>query len=67
MADGNEEPIDFNGVGGEGGLMDNIDNKLKYNLNTSNLVTQGCYVLRITITDVNTGVSAFEEIYIRRL
>ena len=67
MADGNEEPIDFNGVGGDGGVMSQIDNKLKYNLDTKSLVTQGCYVLRITITDVSTGVSAFEEIYIRRL
>ena len=63
VADGNELPIDYNGVGGPGGLMDKVDGHLKYNLDTSQLPqTTKCYLLEITVTDSSTGEAVSEMI-----
>ncbi|MDB6076136.1 MAG: hypothetical protein JWO89_3776, partial [Verrucomicrobiaceae bacterium] len=56
-------PLDFNGVGGPGGVMDKIGPFLKYNLDTSKLpVTLKCYILQVTITDNSTGESRVETV-----
>jgi hypothetical protein len=64
--DGNDAPIDFNGVGGGGGVMDKIGGHLKYNLNTKSLpTTSQCYILRVTVTDTSTGAEKFEEVLLQ--
>ncbi len=65
-ADGNVEPIEFNGVGGAGGVMVKIDGHLKYNLDTKSLpTTTQCYILRVTVTDTSTGEERFEEVLLQ--
>jgi hypothetical protein len=59
-------PIDYNGVGEAGGYMDRVNGFLKYNLDTKALVTSGCYVLRVTITDTSTGQSCSETVLLQR-
>jgi hypothetical protein len=60
--DDNATPIDFNGVGGGGGVMDKIGGHLKYNLDTKSLpTTTQCYILRVTVTDTSSGEEKFEE------
>lgn len=60
--DDNAAPIDFNGVGGGGGVMDKIGGHWKYNLDTKSLpTTTQCYILRVTVTDTSTGEEKFEE------
>jgi hypothetical protein len=64
--DNNEAPIDFNGVGGGGGVMDKIAGHLKYNLDTKSLpTTTQCYILRVTVTDTSTGEEKFEEVLLQ--
>jgi thrombospondin type 3 repeat protein len=64
--DANAEPIEFNGVGGGGGVMDKIDGHLKYNLDTKSLPTTAqCYILRVTVTDTCTGEETFEEVLLQ--
>ena len=59
-------PIDFNGVGGGGGVMDKIGAHLKYNLDTKSLpTTTQCYILRVTVTDTSTGEEKFEEVLLQ--
>jgi len=54
IADGNDLCIDYNGVGGAGGVMDKIDNHLTYNLDTRTLPTSTkCFVLQVTVTDTS--------------
>jgi hypothetical protein len=63
VADANDAPIDFNGVGGSGGLMDNIDHHLKYVLDTKSFPTvNGCYLLRVTLKNLVTGESYYEQV-----
>jgi len=64
VADGNALPIDYNGVGEPGGLMDKIDGHLKYNVDTKKLPVQTskCYILQVTITDSSTGESRVETV-----
>jgi hypothetical protein len=65
-ADANAEPIEFNGVGGSGGVMDKIGGHLKYNLDTKSLpTTTQCYILRVTVTDTSTGAEKFEEVLLQ--
>ena len=65
-ADGNGVPIEFNGVGGGGGVMDKIGGHLKYNLDTKSLpTTTQCYILRVTVTDTSTGEEKFEEVLLQ--
>lgn len=65
-ADANSEPIEFNGVGGGGGVMDKIGGHLKYNLDTKSLpTTTQCYILRVTVTDAGTGEEKFEEVLLQ--
>jgi hypothetical protein len=65
-ADANAEPIEFNGVGGGGGVMDKIGGHLKYNLDTKSLpTTSQCYILRVTVTDTSTGEEKFEEVLLQ--
>ena len=64
--DGNDAPIDFNGVGGNGGVMNKIGGHLKYNLDTKTLpITTQCYILRVTLTDTSTGEEHFEEVLLQ--
>ena len=64
--DGNDAPIDFNGVGSNGGVMDKIGPHLKYNLDTKSLpTTTQCYILRVTVTDISTGEEEFEEVLLQ--
>jgi hypothetical protein len=64
--DDNAAPIDFNGVGGGGGVMDEIGGHLKYNLDTKSLpTTTQCYILRVTVTDTSTGEEKFEEVLLQ--
>lgn len=64
--DGNDAPIEFNGVGGGGGVMDKIGGHLKYNLDTKSLpATTQCYILRVTVTDTSTGEEKFEEVLLQ--
>lgn len=64
--DDNAAPIDFNGVGGSGGVMDKIGGHLKYNLDTQSLPTTAqCYILRVTVTDTSTGEEKFEEVLLQ--
>jgi titin len=61
VADGNALPIDYNGVGEAGGVMDKIDGHLKYNLDTKKLPqTAQCFILQVTVTDTSTGESRSE-------
>lgn len=65
FADGNAVPIDYNGVGGSGGVMDKIDGRLVYNLDTKTLNAipdTSCYLLEVTVTDTSTGETASEMI-----
>jgi hypothetical protein len=65
-ADGNATPIEFNGVGGGGGVMDKIGGHLKYNLDTKSLpTTTQCYILRVTVTDTSTGEEKAEEVLLQ--
>jgi hypothetical protein len=65
-ADANATPIEFNGVGGGGGVMDKIGGHLKYNLDTKSLpTTTQCYILRVTVTDTSTGEEKFEEVLLQ--
>jgi hypothetical protein len=65
-ADANATPIEFNGVGGGGGVMDKISGHLKYNLDTKSLpTTTQCYILRVTVTDTSTGEEKFEEVLLQ--
>ena len=62
-ADANAAPIEFNGVGGGGGVMDKIGGHLKYNLDTKALpATTQCFILRVTVSDTKTGEAVFEEV-----
>ena len=64
--DDSAAPIDFNGVGGGGGVMDKIGGHLKYNLDTKSLpTTTQCYILRVTVTDTSTGKEKFEEVLLQ--
>lgn len=64
--DGNDVPININGVGGSGGVMDKIGGHLKYNLDTKSLPTTTLYyILRATITDNSTGEEKFEEVLLQ--
>lgn len=63
VSDGNALVIDYNGQGGAGGLMDKVDGRLKYNLDTKRLPqTTQCYLMRVTVTDTGTGESRSETI-----
>ena len=65
-ADANAEPIEFNGVGGGGGVMDKIGGHLKYNVDTKTFpTTTQCYILRVTVTDTSTGQEKFEEVLLQ--
>jgi hypothetical protein len=65
-ADANAEPIEFNGVGGGGGVMDRIGGHLKYNVDTKTFpTTTQCYILRVTVTDTSTGEEKFEEVLLQ--
>jgi hypothetical protein len=65
-ADANADPIEFNGVGGGGGVMDKIGGHLKYNLDTESLpTTTQCYILRVTVTDTSTGEEKSEEVLLQ--
>jgi hypothetical protein len=65
-ADANAEPIEFNGVGGGGGVMDRIGGHLKYNVDTKTFpTTTQCYILRVTVTDTSTGEERFEEVLLQ--
>ena len=65
-ADANAEPIEFNGVGGGGGVMDKIGGHLKYNLDMQSLpTTTHCYILRVTVTDTSTGEEKSEEVLLQ--
>jgi hypothetical protein len=66
LPDGNEMTIDYNGVGGAGGGMLKVDGKLKYDLDTKSLVTSGCYVLEVVVTDLSSGRALTERILIKR-
>jgi hypothetical protein len=64
--DANPAPIDFNGVGGGGGVMDKVGGHLKYNLDTKTLpTTTQCYILRVTVTDTSTDEEVFEEVLLQ--
>jgi hypothetical protein len=64
--DANATPIEFNGVGGAGGVMDKIGGHLKYNLDTTSLpTTTQCYILRVTVTDSSTGEEKSEEVLLQ--
>lgn len=64
--DANAGTIEFNGVGGSGGVMDKIGGHLKYNLDTKSLpTTTQCYILRVTVTDTSTGEEKFEEVLLK--
>jgi hypothetical protein len=64
--DANSVPIDFNGVGGGGGVMEKVGGHLKYNLDTKALpTTTQCYILRVTLTDTSTGEGVFEEVLLQ--
>lgn len=64
--DDNAVPIDLNGVGGGGGVMDKIDGHLKYNLDTKTFpTTTQCYIIRVTVTDTSTGEEKFEEVLLQ--
>jgi len=64
--DDNAAPIDFNGVGGAGGVMDKIGGHLKYNVDTKTFpTTTQCYILRVTVTDTSTGEEKFEEVLLQ--
>jgi hypothetical protein len=53
--------IDYNGVGEAGGVMDKVDGKLQFNLDTKKLIqTFKCYILQVTVTDSSTGESRTE-------
>jgi hypothetical protein len=55
--------IDFNGVGAAGGVMDKVDGKLQFNLDTKKLIqTFKCYILQVTVTDSSTGESRVETL-----
>jgi hypothetical protein len=56
------EPIAFDGAGAGGGIMDKIDGRLRYNLDTKKLLVQTskCYILQVTVTDSSTGESRSE-------
>jgi hypothetical protein len=63
VVDAVELPIDYNGVGEAGGVMDKIDGHLKYNLDTKKLPqTVKCYILQVTVTDSSTGESRTESV-----
>jgi len=63
VVDAGELPIDYNGVGEAGGVMDKIDGHLKYNLDTKKLPqTVKCYILQVTVTDSSTGESRTESV-----
>jgi len=65
-ADANAAPIEFNGVGGGGGVMDKIGGHLKYNVDTKTFpTTTQCYILRVTVTDTSTGEEKFEEVLLQ--
>jgi hypothetical protein len=66
LPDGNALLIDNNGVGGAGGVMDNVNGFKKYNLDTSTLITPGCYVLEVVVTDVSAGQSCKEKVLLYR-
>jgi hypothetical protein len=64
--DNNEAPINFNGVGGGGGVMDKIGGHLKSNVDTKTFpTTTQCYILRVTVTDTSTGAEKFEEVLLQ--
>lgn len=61
--DGNPLTIDDDGIGGTGGLMDNVDGHLMYNLDTKLLPpATSCYLLQVTVTDTSTGESFSETV-----
>jgi hypothetical protein len=63
VVDAGEMPIDYNGVGEAGGVMDKVDGKLQFNLDTKKLVqTVKCYILQVTVTDSSTGESRVETL-----
>ena len=63
VADTGALPIDFNGVGEAGGVMDKIGGHLKYNLDTKKLPpTFKCYILQVTVTDTSTGETIVETL-----
>jgi hypothetical protein len=66
LADGNEIPIDYNGVGDPGGIMETVGGFKKYNLDTKLLTTPGCYILEIVVTDISTGTSCSERVLLQR-
>jgi hypothetical protein len=61
-----ENEIDYNGVGDVGGLMILIGDHLHYNLDTETLVTAGCHILQVTVTDVSTGQTCVETVLLQR-
>jgi len=64
--DANSVPIDFNGVGGGGGVMEKVGGHLKYNLDTKTLpTTTQCYILRVTVADTSTGEGVFEDVLLQ--
>jgi uncharacterized repeat protein (TIGR03803 family) len=66
VADTGALPIDFNGQGGPGGVMDKSDGKLKYNLDTGSLPNSlDCFVLQVTITDTSTGETMVETVLLQ--
>ncbi|HSH14539.1 MAG TPA: hypothetical protein VLD18_00800, partial [Verrucomicrobiae bacterium] len=63
VVDAGEMPIDYNGVGAAGGVMDKVDGKLQFNLDTKKLIqTVKCYILQVTVTDSSTGESRVETL-----
>lgn len=66
VADGNELLIDYNGVGGAGGMMDLIDGHLRFNLDTKSLpTTTRCYILRVTVSDVSSSETTAESVLLQ--
>jgi uncharacterized repeat protein (TIGR03803 family) len=66
VADTGALPIDFDGQGGSGGVMDKVEGVLRYNLDTSALPDSlDCYVLQVTITDTSTGETMVETVLLQ--
>ena len=67
VADTGALPIDYNGQGGAGGVMDKVGGKLKYNLDTGSLPnTLDCFILQVTITDTSTGETRVETVLLQQ-
>jgi hypothetical protein len=66
LPDGIPLPIDYNGIGDPGGVMDTVGGFKKYNLDTKTLPTTGCFIIEIVLTDTSTGQSCMERVLLQR-